>query len=61
MLRVSLSFYLFCDVNSLNRYIVKHFNFSWRDMTIPTANMMLNVTRIGLAEIEAHGKVNKVD
>jgi protein tyrosine phosphatase domain-containing protein 1 len=41
--------YFFC--------LVKHFNFSWRDMTAPTISMMHDIVNIACDEIAAGGKI----
>jgi protein-tyrosine phosphatase len=37
--------------------IVKHLNFHWRDMTAPTALMMMNLVQTALFEITSGGKI----
>lgn len=36
---------------------IKHFNFSWPDMTIPTLHQALHIAQIAISEIAAGGKV----
>lgn len=36
---------------------IKHFNFSWPDMTIPTLHQALHIAQIATSEISAGGKV----
>ena len=36
---------------------VKHFNFSWPDMTTPSMELMLNIVNIACNEISVGGKV----
>lgn len=37
--------------------IVKHFNYSWRDMKIPTLDTMMNIVYVAVNEIKKGGKV----
>ena len=39
---------------------IKHFNFSWQDMTAPTIPLMMEITNIAVHEIEAGGKVQSL-
>jgi hypothetical protein len=36
---------------------IKHFNFNWRDMTVPTFEMMDRIVSIACNEIQSGGKV----
>jgi hypothetical protein len=37
---------------------VKHFNFCWQDMTVPSIQQMLDIVNVAVHEINAGGKVS---
>ena len=45
------------DPETLMAHNIKHFNFSWPDMTIPTLHQALHIAQIAMSEIAAGGKV----
>ena len=38
-------------------FVVKHFNFCWQDMTVPTLHMMMDIVHIAVNELSTGGKV----
>jgi hypothetical protein len=38
-------------------FVVKHFNFCWQDMTVPSIQQMMDIVNIAIHEIDAGGKI----
>lgn len=60
MLAVSSPFYPLLRASHRLLRPVKHFNFSWQDMTVPTLPKMFDIVSIAVAELTNGGKVSSV-
>ncbi len=47
--------HFFVSINSY--FAVKHFNYSWQDMTVPPISLMMDIVNVACDEIAAGGKV----
>ncbi len=48
------------NANQIAFHIVKHFNFNWPDMTVPSLDMMDRIVSIACNEIQSGGKVRYI-